>query len=77
MRASSGISVSAWTSEMSTAAASVIDSDLKNWPTTPDSMPSGTNTTTVVSVEPTTGAMISFIARATDSAGCSPRSRCR
>ena len=61
-RASSGISVSACTSEISTADASVIDSARKNWPTTPDSMPSGTKTTTVVSVEPTTGAISSRIA---------------
>ena len=68
-RASSGISVSACTSEISTAAASVIDSARKNWPTTPDSMPSGTKTTTVVSVEPTTGATSSRIASWTDCAG--------
>ena len=77
MRARSGISVSAWTSEISTAAESVIDSARKNWPTTPDSIPSGTNTTTVVNVDPTTGATSSLIARWTDSAGGSPESRCR
>ena len=61
-RASSGISVSASTSDTSTAAESVSDSARKNWPTTPDSRPSGANTTTVVSVELTTGAMSSAIA---------------
>ena len=76
-RASSGISVSDWTSEISTAAASVIDSARKNCPTTPDSMPSGTNTTTVVSVDPTTGATSSRIAAGTAASGVSPASRCR
>ena len=64
-RASSGISVSASTSEISTAAESVSDSARKNCPTTPDSRPSGANTTTVVSVELTTGAISSAIASAT------------
>ena len=44
------------TSEISTATDSVSDSARKNWPTTPDSSPSGANTTTVVSVELTSGA---------------------
>ena len=64
-RASSGISVSASTSDASTAADSVSDSARKNCPTTPDSRPSGANTTTVVSVELTTGAVKSAIASAT------------
>ena len=66
--ASSGIRVSASTSEISTATESVIDSALKNWPTTPDSSPSGANTTTVVSVEPTIGAISSPVACSTASA---------
>ena len=62
IRASRGVSVRASTSEISTAADSVNESALKNCPTTPDSRPSGTKTTTVVSVEPVTGAINSFMA---------------
>ena len=51
------MSVSASTSDASTAADSVSDSARKNCPTTPDSRPSGAKTTTVVSVELTTGAV--------------------
>ena len=58
--ASSGIRNSASTSEISTATDSVIDSALKKSPTTPDSSPSGANTTTVVSVDPTIGATSSL-----------------
>ena len=61
-RASSGISVSDSTSDTSTAADSVNDKALKNWPTTPESKPSGANTTTVVSVDPTIGAINSCVA---------------
>ncbi len=58
---------SASTSEMSTAAESVIDSALKKSPTTPERRPSGANTTTVVSVDPTIGATSSLVAFSTAS----------
>ena len=55
---------------------SVIDRARKNWPTTPDSRPRGAKTTTVVRVEPTTGATSSATALSTAS-GPSPRARWR
>src|SRR2546426_1812742 len=48
--ASNGMSVSASSSETSTATVSVVASAAKNWPTTPCSKPSGRNTTTEVMV---------------------------
>ncbi len=54
--------VSARTSDTSTAMVSVIDSALKNWPSTPVSSPSGRNTTTVVIVDVVTGQMSSCTA---------------
>ena len=45
------------TSESSTATERLSDSARKNWPGTPESRPSGANTTTVVSVELTSGAI--------------------
>ena len=52
---SSGISVSAKSSESSTATTSVRHRAVKNSPTTPESRVSGEKTTTVVAVEPITG----------------------
>jgi hypothetical protein len=59
---SSGITVSASPSDTSTAIVSVIESAVKNWPTTPSSSPSGKNTTTVVMVDVVTGQMSSCTA---------------
>ena len=56
-RAISGTTLIDSASEMSTATERLIESARKNWPGTPDSRPSGANTTTVVSVELTSGAI--------------------
>ena len=50
-----GMIVSARISDATTAVERVNESERKNCPTTPDSSPSGTKTTTVVRVELTTG----------------------
>ena len=56
------------TSESSTATDRLSDSARKNWPGTPESSPSGANTTTVVSVELTSGAISCW--HRVDDAGC-------
>src|SRR4051812_49961447 len=62
---SSGMIVSASTSDTSTAIVSVIDSEWKNCPSTPVNKPSGRNTTTVVIVDVVTGQMSSCTASRT------------
>jgi hypothetical protein len=62
--------VSESTSDTSTETERVSDRARKNWPTTPERKPSGASTTTVVRVEPTTGAISSRVA---SSIACSPR----
>ena len=52
---SAATTLTASASEISTATESDIESARKNWPGTPDSRPSGAKTTTVVSVELTSG----------------------
>ncbi len=59
---SSGMIVSATTSDTSTAIVSVIDSAWKNCPSTPVSSPSGRKTTTVVIVDVVTGQISSCTA---------------
>ena len=59
---SSGMIVSATTSDTSTAMVSVIDSAWKNCPSTPVSRPSGRKTTTVVIVDVVTGQISSCTA---------------
>src|SRR5215468_8915389 len=60
----SGVTPSAISSEISTAAQRVNASAAKNCPATPDSNDSGAKTTTVVNVEFATGQAISFSASA-------------
>ena len=61
------------TSEIKTATERVSERARKNWPTTPERRPRGASTTTVVRVEPTTGATSSAVASQTAS-GAAPAS---
>ncbi len=64
--------VSASPREISTETESVRDRARKNCPTTPDSSPRGASTTSVVRVEPTTGATSSSVACSTSLAASPP-----
>jgi hypothetical protein len=75
-RARIGIRVRARKSETMTETESVMESARKNCPTTPESRPRGAKTTTVVRVEPITGATSSETALSTASSP-SPRARWR
>ena len=72
-----GSTASATGSESATAVASAIESEAKNCPATPPSIPSGRKTTTVVTVVPTTGQNSSSVPRRAASAGGRPASRWR
>ncbi len=65
------------TIETSSATVSAMLSDWKNWPTTPRTNASGTNTRIVVNVEPITAPLISRLARSTAASPVSPSARCR
>src|SRR6185437_14914482 len=68
----SGVSVIDNKNEKTTAAVSVIVKLVKNCPATPERRPSGTNTTTVVAVEDSTGTVSSDSACAQASCGGNP-----
>src|SRR5438552_6867208 len=72
LAAKTGISVRLMTIDTSTAIDSAQLSEAKNWPYTPTMSASGTNTITVVSVEPITAPVISDEAASTGSRGGGP-----
>ena len=65
------------TIETTSATVSEMLSDWKNWPTTPLTNASGTNTRIVVNVEPMTAPLISRLARSMAPSPDSPAARCR
>src|SRR6516162_11449552 len=67
LAANTGISVKLMTIDTKTAIDSAQLSEAKNWPYTPTMNANGKNTSTVVSVEPTTAPVISFDAAPTGS----------